>query len=196
MELEKYRPSMPIEVLHSWADDAQKEIESLRAQLAAANAEVQEPVTSLPFAILDKEMKDLLRFYECATDGEGYDVPRARMKRLAEIGLVRRVTASFYECTTFGLSVINGDFSERPATHGRVPCRMGALPPIERDDGMGRAYIPMPGGWEVQTKGNGSTFRICDTKTGERWAVLDKYLHEPMEQMAMDARAAMEDRNG
>lgn len=42
MELEKYRPSMPIEVLHSWADDAQKEIESLRAQLAAANAEVQE----------------------------------------------------------------------------------------------------------------------------------------------------------
>lgn len=42
MELEKYRPSMPIEVLHSWADDAQKEIESLRAQLGAANAEVQE----------------------------------------------------------------------------------------------------------------------------------------------------------
>lgn len=73
---------------------------------------------------------------------------------------------------------------------------MGALPSIERDEGMGRAYIPMPGGWEVQTKGNGSTFRICDTKTGERWAVLDKYLHEAMEQMAMDARAAMEASNG
>ncbi len=87
------------------------------------DAKKQEPVASLPFAILDEEMTDLLRFYECATDGEGYDVPRVRMERLAEIGLVHRVTASFYECTTFGLSVINGDFSERPAIPGR-----GAFP--------------------------------------------------------------------
>lgn len=71
-----------------------------------------EPLCSaaLPFAILDQEMKDLLRFHECAMDDEGYDVPKDRMKRLAEIGLIRRVTANYYEHTTFGLAVINGDF--------------------------------------------------------------------------------------
>lgn len=65
---------------------------------------------ALPFMITDQEMKDLMRFHECATDGEGYDVPKERMKQLAEIGLLRRVTSGFYEHTTFGLSVINGDF--------------------------------------------------------------------------------------
>lgn len=65
---------------------------------------------ALPFMITDQEMKDLMRFHECVTDGEGYDVPKERMKQLAEIGLLRRVTSDFYEHTTFGLSVINGDF--------------------------------------------------------------------------------------
>lgn len=74
----------------------------------------QEPLcpAALPFAILDQEMKDLMRFHECLMDGEGYDVPKDRMKRLAEIGLLRRVTANFYEHTTFGLAVINGDFQQ------------------------------------------------------------------------------------
>lgn len=67
---------------------------------------------ALPFAILDQEMKDLMRFHECVMDGEGYDVPKDRMKRLAKIGLLRRVTANFYEHTTFGLAVINGDFQQ------------------------------------------------------------------------------------
>ena len=68
---------------------------------------------TLPFAIMDQEMEDLMRFHECATDGEGYDVPKDRMKRLAEIGLLRRVTANFYEHTIFGLSIINGDFQQK-----------------------------------------------------------------------------------
>lgn len=70
------------------------------------------PVT-LPFAILDQEMKDLMRFHECVMDDEGYDVPKDRMKRLAEIGLLRRVTANFYEHTIFGLSIIHGDFQQK-----------------------------------------------------------------------------------
>ena len=83
-----------------------------RAVIAAYEAKLreQEPV-ALPFAILGDEMKDLHRFHECVSDGEGYDVPKERMKHLAEIGLVRRVTANIYEHTTFGLSVINGDFT-------------------------------------------------------------------------------------
>lgn len=68
---------------------------------------------TLPFAIMDQEMKDLMRFHECVMDGEGYDVPKDRMKRLAEIGLLRRVTANFYEHTIFGLSIINGDFQQK-----------------------------------------------------------------------------------
>lgn len=65
-----------------------------------------------------------------------------------------------------------------------------ALPPIEYDQEMDRWYIPMIGGWEIQTKGNGSTFRICNTKTNKRWPVLDKHLHEALEQMAKDNRHA------
>lgn len=68
---------------------------------------------TLPFAIMDQEMEDLMRFHECVTDDEGYDVPKDRMKRLAEIGLLRRVTANFYEHTIFGLSIINGNFQQK-----------------------------------------------------------------------------------
>lgn len=80
-----------------------------RAVIAACEAKLREPV-ALSFAILDEELQDLHRFHECVSDGEGYDVPKERMKRLAEVGLLRRVTANIYEHTTFGLSVINGDF--------------------------------------------------------------------------------------
>lgn len=68
-----------------------------------------------PFAITADEMKALLRFHECVSDGEGYDVKKPMMQRLAEIGLVRRVTGNIYEHTIFGLSVINGDFNGRAA---------------------------------------------------------------------------------
>ena len=62
------------------------------------------------------------------------------------------------------------------------------VPPIEYDADMNRYYIPMIGGWEIQTKGKGSTFRICNTKTHVRWPVLDEHLHEALEQMAKDNR--------
>lgn len=56
--------------------------------------------------------------------------------------------------------------------------------PIDVDTQMNREYIPLPGGWEVQTKGGGSTFRICDP-TGERLAIPDSpYLHEELTNMA------------
>jgi hypothetical protein len=62
--------------------------------------------------------------------------------------------------------------------------------PIERDEQMDRTYIPMPGGWEIQTKGKGSTFRICGPDD-DRLAIPDSpYLHETLEQMARDVNAA------
>ena len=56
---------------------------------------------------------------------------------------------------------------------------------IERDEAMDRTYIPLPGGWEIQTKGKGSTFRLCDPQ-GRRTPVLGEELHEPLERMARD----------
>ena len=44
------------------------------------------------------------------------------------------------------------------------------LPPIEREGS--REYIPLPGGWEIQTRGDGSSYRLCDTKTGDRLNIL------------------------
>lgn len=62
--------------------------------------------------------------------------------------------------------------------------------PIERDERMDRTYIPMPGGWEIQTKGKGSTFRICDPQ-GERLPIPESpYLHETLERMAREVHAA------
>ena len=38
---------------------------------------------------------------------------------------------------------------------------VAALPPIERDESYNRDYIPIGAGYEVQTKGRGSSFRIA-----------------------------------
>lgn len=63
--------------------------------------------------------------------------------------------------------------------------------PIDTDVEFGRHYIPLPGGWEVQTRGSGSTFRIADTKTGDRLAIPESpYLHETLERMAREVNAA------
>jgi hypothetical protein len=63
--------------------------------------------------------------------------------------------------------------------------------PIERDTGYDRSYIPLPGGWEVQTKGKGSTFRICEPGDDpDRLAIPDSpYLHDTLERMARDINA-------
>lgn len=69
-----------------------------------------------------------------------------------------------------------------------------ALPPIEHDDlDPTREYIPLPGGWEIQTKGRGSTYRLCDTKTGERHAILSAcapFIHDFVTRMAKEIHAA------
>jgi len=62
---------------------------------------------------------------------------------------------------------------------------------IDRDEEMMRDYIPLPGDWEIQTKGKGSTFRIARTDgSRKRFAVGDESLYGPLEQMARDIHAA------
>lgn len=65
------------------------------------------------------------------------------------------------------------------------------LLPIERDEAMDRDYIPLPGGWEIQTKGNGSTFRVLDRNTGERYIVMERHAHKWLTKMARDIRKAL-----
>ena len=62
---------------------------------------------------------------------------------------------------------------------------------IDHDEEMGRYYIPVHPKWEIQTKGRGSSFRIANCETGERWLVMDKHLHTMLEQMARDINKAM-----
>ncbi|MFK3741651.1 hypothetical protein [Massilia sp. TN1-12] len=55
-----------------------------------------------------EEMAALRRFNETCEDGEGYDVRKDMMKRLATIGVVRRTSGSIYEITEFGMYVLDG----------------------------------------------------------------------------------------
>ena len=67
------------------------------------------------FPISDDEMAALRRFWECATDGEGYDVEKSMMQRLAEMGLVHRKSGAYYMATEFGLYVLGEYTMERAA---------------------------------------------------------------------------------
>lgn len=73
-------------------------------------------------------------------------------------------------------------------------CKAVGVKPIERDERIDRTYIPLPGGWEIQTRGKGSTFRIAHVRGPDdydRWPVLDDHLHKPLEQMARDVHSAL-----
>jgi hypothetical protein len=56
--------------------------------------------------LTEQQEKDLLRFHETTEDGQGYDVPKDRMKSLARVGLIRSLNFSRYEFTDIGISVV------------------------------------------------------------------------------------------
>lgn len=66
------------------------------------------------------------------------------------------------------------------------------LPPIESDEDFDRDYIPVPGGYEFQTKGAGSSYRIAKPSKGDdkgdRWIVCDPFFHKRMTDMARAIR--------
>lgn len=55
------------------------------------------------FGITQEDCAAFARFYATCEDGEGYDVSKEKMERLAEIGLIRKVRGTTYEFTKFGL---------------------------------------------------------------------------------------------
>lgn len=68
----------------------------LRSFLSAAD---RDGVTHLKGAITEEEKKAALRVCETCEDGEGYDVPKPMMKRLAELDLVVHKGGGWYEGT-------------------------------------------------------------------------------------------------
>ena len=61
-----------------------------------------------------QDMKALQRVEECFEDGEGYDVPKLLMRRLAEIGAVRHLARGACEITAFGRYVLGSAHSRKP----------------------------------------------------------------------------------
>ena len=66
-----------------------------------------------------------------------------------------------------------------------------ALPPIERWERMDNTYIPLPGGWAVQTAGREGRFQILNANL-KTCFIADKCLHPTIERMAREIRAAYE----
>ena len=82
-------------------------IHELETQLAQPE---QEPVAWLS----DDERKAFQRFYETWDDGEGYDVPKPMMKRLAQIGVIHHLSRGLYDITKFGHSLLGYATSSHP----------------------------------------------------------------------------------
>lgn len=63
--------------------------------------------------LTNDERKALERFVETCDDGEGYDVPKQMMQRLAQIGVVHHTSGGVYSTTEFGRWVIDADPPQR-----------------------------------------------------------------------------------
>ncbi|WP_314435826.1 hypothetical protein [Massilia timonae] len=88
------------------------------------------------------EMAALRRFDETCQDGEGYDVPKTMMQRLAAIGVVRRTSGSYYETTEFGLRVLHQSARSAPGTPEAPTQLMQALTtgiPLKEPVSIGKA---------------------------------------------------------
>ena len=57
--------------------------------------------------LTNDERKALERFTDTCDDGEGYDVPKQMMQRLAQIGVVNHTSGGIYSTTEFGRWVID-----------------------------------------------------------------------------------------
>jgi hypothetical protein len=100
-------------------------------------------------AISHDERAHLERFQECCEDGAQYDVPPQMMKRLAEIGLVRRVTGSIYEITEFGRATVRA--ATPPSAAPAEPTKPIAWVLLRKDDD-GLEPIMFYGGSEKPTE--------------------------------------------
>lgn len=94
------------------AKDIIEEAEPYRSA-AAAPIQAQEDARDASRFLSETDYDDLSRFDGMASDGEGYDISKERMKRLAELGVVRWLGRDRYGVTAFGQYVLKA-WSELP----------------------------------------------------------------------------------
>ena len=90
------------------------------------------------------EMAAFNRFLETCEDGEGYDVPKSMMQRLAQIGVVRHLSRGIYTITEFGQSVIDPAPITQPEDDGYYTVLVlgtDVVQPNKLDDWNGRSDL-------------------------------------------------------
>lgn len=89
---------------------------------------------------------------------------------------------------------LRADLAAVTVERDALAARLAPVEPIESDkDDPTREYIPLPGGWEIQTKGKGSSYRLLDKKTGERHIILASdvpFIHAFVTRMAKEINAS------
>ena len=84
--------------------------------------------------ITEYELKAFNRFNETCEDGEGYDVPKDMMKRLADIGLVNHLSAGYYRITNFGNKVLGVSIPAKTLTDEEIIKTMVQFDVYSADD--------------------------------------------------------------
>lgn len=87
-------------------------IVSIRQAIASIAAPI---VATVPSLLNAEEMAAFNRCVDCFDDGEGYDVPKSMMSRLASIGVLRHVGNGVYETTEFGMHIRLADIKQPDA---------------------------------------------------------------------------------
>ena len=63
----------------------------------------------------DSDLCNLIRFQETTDDNEGYDIGKAAINRLAELGAVRSHGFGRYSLTCFGHFILEHQFLQHPS---------------------------------------------------------------------------------
>jgi hypothetical protein len=96
-------------------------------------------MVSVPLELNAQQSRDVQRFHETCEDGQGYDVPKDRMKTLSRIGLVRALGFGRYELTDVGEAAVNG-LRDKPRQ------------PAEQHQGEQVASVPVDRCYDVRAK--------------------------------------------
>lgn len=123
------------------------------------------------------------------SDRDGIQIETLEGMMYASAGdwIIKGVKGEIYPCKPdiFAATYEPADHLESATTPAEVD-----VPTIARDEPFQRDYIPLGrSGWEIQTKGKGSTYRLCEPD-GHRLAIPNEpYLHETLTRMARDVHA-------
>jgi hypothetical protein len=109
-----------------------------RAKPACAASKQAAAAAPLSDPLQPQDLADLERLDDLFSDGEGWDLPKERMQRLAELGVIRRTTRDHYSITSFGRYCLGrADFpfplktveEFNRAAHAAMLSRNGITPP-------------------------------------------------------------------